>query len=100
MQSFRASGWKRYELGSAWGRYNDSGNPSSDTASSREPGTFHQTLRHQPKDCRQVAEPQFRAGLASRAKAGPVTVLSAEDEAVVVASHQHEVGIDPVSWTP
>lgn len=46
----------RYGTGSSWERHDDSSDPSSDTAWSREPEGFGQTLWDQPEDSGEIEE--------------------------------------------
>ncbi len=86
-----ANAGMRHGTGSPRVRCGDSGSPSSDTAWASEPEAACSALRDQPRDRRQVeADCGRRRGPTANRKTGPnvpnSTVLSAEDEAVIVAS--------------
>ena len=90
VQSFRRSGRRHYGPGSPWERHNDSGGPSSDTAHSQE------SLRALAKRCginqKTVAKWKKRTSVADL-PTGPreptSTVLSIEEEAIIVAFRRH-----------
>ena len=79
----------RYGPSSTWERHDDCGGPSSDTAWSREPEGAGQALRDQPEDRRQVAEARLGFRSPNRTEGARSTVLSVEEEAVVVAFRRH-----------
>ncbi len=95
VQSSRVSGRKRCGSGSSRRRHSDTGSPSSDTAWSRKPQRPRQALRprhalrKQPETVAKWNGRNAVHGLPTGPKQAQSTVLSAEDEAVVVAFRRH-----------
>lgn len=70
-------------------RHHDGGSPSCDTAWSREPEGAGQALRGKPEDCCEVAQAGGGDGPAHRRREPKSTVLTVEDEAIIVAFRRH-----------
>jgi hypothetical protein len=89
VHNFLWNGGTRYGPSSSRLRHNDRGDPSSDTASSREPKEPFQALWDRYQDRREVEETQLRHRSADRPQSCESTVLSVEAEAIVVAFRRH-----------
>ena len=90
VHSYRQNGGMRYGPGSPRQRHNDRGSPSSNPASSSEPESPGHALRHQPEDRRQVEEAGRPSPIVPTGPKSPhSTVLSLEEEAIIVAFRRH-----------
>src|SRR3954470_9382705 len=93
VHSSRRKGRRHYGPGSAWERPHNRGGPSHDPTESRELEDPGQAPRHQPENRRQVADEWRKRNSVADLPTGPKqvrsTVLSAEEEASVVAFRRH-----------
>ena len=79
----------RYGPGSSWKRHDDGGDPSSDTAYSREPGALAKRYGVNQKTVRKWKGRSSVADIRTGPTQPRSTVLSGEEEAIVVAFRRH-----------
>ena len=69
-----------------WKRHDDGGSSSGDPPESSEPEGSGEALRHQPENRRQVEDAGEHRGSPDRPRAPHATVLSVQEEAIIVAT--------------